>query len=80
MRPFKRGAYFLAVEFGLPVVPITINGAFDVMPRFKKIPMYGHITLTIHKPIEPVNGVHDLSGLMKKSFEEIHNSLDSKYA
>lgn len=80
MRQFKRGAYRLAVEFGLPVVPITINGAFDVMPRFKKIPLYGHITLTIHKPIEAVDGVHDLSALMTESFEAIHSSLDSKYA
>ena len=30
---FRRGAYTLAVEFGLPVVPITIDGAFKVMPR-----------------------------------------------
>ena len=80
MRQFKRGAYCLAVEFGLPVVPITINGAFDVMPRFKKIPLYGHITLTIHKPIEAVDGVHDLSALMTESFEAIHSSLDPKYA
>ncbi|MBD5267012.1 MAG: 1-acyl-sn-glycerol-3-phosphate acyltransferase [Bacteroides sp.] len=80
MRPFKRGAYRLAVEFGLPVVPITINGAFDIMPRFKKIPLYGHITLTIHKPIEAIDGTHDLSVLMDKSFEEIHSSLDPKYA
>lgn len=80
MRQFKRGAYRLAVEFGLPVVPITINGAFDVMPRFKKLPLYGHITLTIHKPIEAVDGVHDLSALMTESFEAIHSSLDSKYA
>ena len=80
MRPFKRGAYRLAVEFGLPVVPITINGAFDIMPSFKKIPLYGHITLTIHKPIEAIDGTHDLSVLMDKSFEEIHSSLDPKYA
>lgn len=80
MRQFKRGAYRLAVEFGLPVVPITINGAFDVMPRFKKIPLYGHITLTIHKPIEAVDGVHDLSALIAESFEAIHSSLDPKYA
>ncbi|MCM1331497.1 MAG: 1-acyl-sn-glycerol-3-phosphate acyltransferase [Bacteroides sp.] len=80
MRPFKRGAYRLAVEFGLPVVPITINGAFDVMPRFKKIPIYGHITLTIHKPIEAVDGIHDLPLLMNESFEAILSSLDSKYA
>lgn len=80
MRQFKRGAYRLAVEFGLPVVPITINGAFDVMPRFKKIPLYGHITLTIHKPIEAADGVHDLSALIAESFEAIHSSLDPKYA
>lgn len=33
MRPFKRGAYQLAVEFSLPVAPLTIDGAFAVMPR-----------------------------------------------
>lgn len=80
MRPFKRGAYRLAVEFGLPVVPITINGSFDVMPRFKKIPMFGHIVLTIHRPIEAVDGVHDLQTLIEKSYGDIHSSLDSKYA
>lgn len=79
MRPFKRGAYFLAVEFGLPVVPITINGAYDVMPRFKKLPLWGHITLTIHKPIEAKGGVHDLPTLMEESFKAIHDSLDPKY-
>lgn len=75
MRPFKRGAYMLAVEFGLPVVPITIDGAFDVMPRFKRVPRWGHITLTIHKPIVAVDGKHDLQALMKDSFDAIHSSL-----
>ena len=41
MRPFKRGAYRLAVEFNLPVVPLTIDGAFKVLPRFKKLPVPG---------------------------------------
>lgn len=49
---FKRGAYTLATEFGLPVVPLTIDGAFAVMPRTAKVPRYGRIKLTIHKPIE----------------------------
>ncbi len=51
MRRFKRGAYTLAQEFGLPVVPLTINGAFHVMPRTAKLPRPGRIILTIHKPI-----------------------------
>ena len=48
---FKRGAYTLAQEFGLPVVPLTIDGAFSILPRTRKIPRYGRIRLTIHPPI-----------------------------
>ncbi len=75
MRPFKRGAYLLAVEFGLPVVPVTIDGSFDVMPRFKRIPRWGHIILTIHKPIEAEDGRHDLPELIEETYEVIHDSL-----
>ncbi len=55
MGRFKRGAYNLAQEFKLQVVPVTIDGAFAVMPRTSKIPRPGHIKLTIHKPIDPDN-------------------------
>jgi 1-acyl-sn-glycerol-3-phosphate acyltransferase len=48
---FKRGAYSLASEFGLPVVPVTIDGAFSVLPRTGRVPRWGHIHLTIHQPI-----------------------------
>ena len=78
MRPFKRGAYMLAVEFGLPVAPITIDGSFDVMPRFKKLPHWGHIVLTIHKPIEAVAGKHDLAAVMEESYRVIHESLPER--
>lgn len=78
MRKFKRGAFLLAVEFGLPIVPITIDGSFDVMPRFKKLPHWGHIVLTIHKPIPPIDGKHDLAVVMEKSYETIHNSLPER--
>ncbi|MDE6495473.1 MAG: 1-acyl-sn-glycerol-3-phosphate acyltransferase [Duncaniella sp.] len=78
MRPFKRGAFRLAVEFGLPVVPVTIDGAFDVMPRFKKLPVPGRIRLTIHKPIHPAAGGHDLPVLMEESRDAIASSLPEK--
>lgn len=75
MRQFKKGAYRLAVEFNLPVVPLTIDGAFKVMPRFKKLPVPGHIKLTIHKPIfAPASG-HDLPELMERSREAIASAL-----
>lgn len=78
MRRFKRGAYLLAVEFGLPIVPITIDGSFDVMPRFKKLPHWGRIILTLHKPIDPVDGTHDLSVVIDESYCVIHESLPAR--
>lgn len=78
MRRFKKGAFMLAVEFDLPVVPVTIDGAFDVMPRFRKLPRPGHISLTIHKPISPETDGHDLSRLMEESYRVIESGLSVK--
>lgn len=76
MGRFKRGAYMLATEFGLPVVPITIDGAYSVMPRRAKLPRPGHIKLTIHKPIlADAGGKHDLARLMEESREAIASAL-----
>lgn len=78
MHAFRRGAYQLAMEFNLPVVPVTIDGAYRVMPRTALLPRYGTIILTIHQPIEPgENGRHDLKELMDKSYAAIASALPS---
>jgi hypothetical protein len=79
MRPFKRGAYQLAVEFSLPVVPLTIDGAFAVMPRTTYNFKPGKIILTIPPPIYPQeNKGHDIEDLMKKSYAVIESALPLK--
>ncbi|MCM1066901.1 MAG: 1-acyl-sn-glycerol-3-phosphate acyltransferase [Muribaculaceae bacterium] len=76
MHPFRRGAYSLAMEFGLPVVPITIDGAYKVMPRSAILPRPGTIRLTIHRPIyAPEGGRHELDSLMKESYAAIASAL-----
>ena len=75
MRRFKKGAYMLAVEFNLPVVPVTIDGAFDVLPRFEFLPRPGHIHITIHKPILPPAEGHDLAQIMDESRKAIASVL-----
>lgn len=80
VRPFKRGAYLLAQEFRLPVVPITIDGAFQVMPRFRKLPHWGHITLTIHRPIMPGPDGYDLPELISRSRSDILSALPPESA
>lgn len=72
---FKKGAYTLAIEFGLPVVPITIDGAYDVMPHTALLPHWGTIKLTIHKPIMPGKEGLDIQRLIDESRSAILSSL-----
>jgi 1-acyl-sn-glycerol-3-phosphate acyltransferase len=72
---FKRGAFMLAEEFNLPVVPITIDGAYDVMPITSKVPRPGKIVVTIHKPIEAPADGHDIAALMQQSRDVIASAL-----
>lgn len=75
LKRFKRGAYILAEEFHLPVVPVTIDGAYDVLPRSSVLPHWGRIILTIHHPIEASADGHDCSELISRSREAIASSL-----
>lgn len=52
--PFKIGAFRLAVKERVPVVPVTINGAYQVWPPEQKLPsLNGRITIYYHQPIFP---------------------------
>ena len=79
MIPFKRGASMLAAEYKLPVVPITIDGAFERMPRTTYNVTPGTITLTIHRPIYPGEKGFNTKKLMAECREAIESSLPAKY-
>ena len=75
---FKKGAFALADELQLPVVPMTINGSYDILPPQRD----GHfihrhpLRLTIHKPIYPQSqGPENMQRLMDESFDAISSSL-----
>lgn len=75
MTDFKRGAFMLAAEFRLPVVPLTIDGSFKAMPRYTYCMTPARITLTIHKPIWPGERGFNTKRLMAQCREEIESSL-----
>lgn len=77
--PFKRGAFMLASEFKLPVVPVTIDGAFERMPRSTYNATPGTITLTIHKPIYPGPRGFNTRELMAVTRSDIESALPEKY-
>lgn len=49
---FKRGSLFLIFKTGVPVVPVTISGSFNVMKRGEFRIRSGKIKIFIDKPIE----------------------------
>ena len=53
LQSFKRGAFNLAVKAAVPVVPLTINGSYAVLPRRSFRIRPGTITLVLDKPINP---------------------------
>ena len=49
---FKRGAFTIARDLHLPIVPITINGAFNALPKGLNYIIPGTIEMIIHSPID----------------------------
>ena len=77
MNAFKKGAFFIADQLQMPVVPLTINGSFKVLPRTGKILSWHPLSLTIHTPIYPLGkkGEENLQMLMTESYKEIEKDL-----
>jgi 1-acyl-sn-glycerol-3-phosphate acyltransferase len=49
--PFKMGAFRLALTQGVPIVPVTINGAREIWPVGQTLPRPGKLTITYHQPV-----------------------------
>ena len=75
MGDFKRGAFLLAGEFNLPVVPLSVRGSFDIMPSKSYFPRAGKIILTIHKPIEPGERGFNTKALLSQCHDIISGDM-----
>ena len=49
---FKGGSFYLALEAGLPVVPLSVVGSRHVMPKGRLATCPGHVRLVVHEPID----------------------------
>lgn len=79
---FRKGAFQLADDLQLPVVPVTIDGSFDVLTRMAGFNfVHWHpLRLVIHEPIPPVGeGKEDIKHTMEEAYRVIMNSLPERH-
>jgi 1-acyl-sn-glycerol-3-phosphate acyltransferase len=72
LQPFKRGAISLAVKAGIPVIPVTINNTFKILPKGSWHVKPTDIELVLEKPIPTDRftgreGEHQLSQLVREA-------------
>jgi 1-acyl-sn-glycerol-3-phosphate acyltransferase len=80
MDRLKRGAYQIAFDMQLPIVPLTINGSYDVLKRNTLDLRPGRLELMIHEPI-PTHGLTeaDIPEVIDRTREIIHSALWHNY-
>ena len=53
--PFKKGPFYLAMDSGVPVVPVTILGSEKLMAKGSAIIRGGKVRMLFHDPVFPEN-------------------------
>lgn len=72
IQPFKKGVFHLALKSGVPIVPISLIGTGEIMPKnsFRVNP--GTITMVIGKPMSTTGySVENMEELMDKVREVV---------
>jgi 1-acyl-sn-glycerol-3-phosphate acyltransferase len=78
MGDFKKGAFYMALDLGIPILPITIIGTGKVLPPHTIDLFPGRARMIIHEPI-PVAGydMKNVEALMERVRTVIQKSLDT---
>jgi 1-acyl-sn-glycerol-3-phosphate acyltransferase len=80
MLPFKKGPFILAVKTGIPILPVTCNGPFRIMPKGSRLINPGHVEVIVGRPIVTTGlNENDVPALMEKTRVEIKKYLDPEY-
>jgi putative phosphoserine phosphatase / 1-acylglycerol-3-phosphate O-acyltransferase len=75
--PFKKGGFHLARDAGVPIVPIVIRNAGEIMWRNAKVAQEGTIAVVVHEPVPTTNWTTtDLDGWVPRMRQLYIDTLD----
>ena len=73
---FKKGAFRIAIANDLPVVPVTIQGTWEVWPPGSKLFYPGEVKSIVHEPIPTVDlTLTDINDLR----DRVHEVIEASY-
>ena len=78
LQPFKKGPFHLAMDSGVPVVPITLVGTHEIWPKGEFAIRPGTATVIFHEPIDP-KAYASPDELLDAVRERIRSGLPEKY-
>jgi 1-acyl-sn-glycerol-3-phosphate acyltransferase len=76
LQPLKKGGFRLAMEAGLPIVPVTIVGTRCAMPRGSMILRHGPVEMHLAPPI-PTRGLRDAD--LPALIQQVRDALEKNF-
>ena len=77
---FKRGAFMISEELKLPILPVTIDGCYDVMSRHAWHVTRHPVHMTFHEPVwptsTPATTEQEMKEIIAASSERLYNTLN----
>ena len=77
LQPFKRGAFALAAKSGVPIVPLTINNSYNVLPKGSLRVRRAEVSLVLDDPIA-TTGISDRDG-ERKLQEAVRSVIEKNF-
>ena len=69
--PFKKGGFVLAIDSGVPIVPVVITGTRSIMTKGKFLVNAGQVNMVIHKPIDTSAYTRDTKAALMENVRRV---------
>jgi 1-acyl-sn-glycerol-3-phosphate acyltransferase len=77
IQPFKKGGFTLAMKSQVPIIPVSITGSREIMPKDRLTASSGEIRIKIGSPIETEHySLKDRTTLMERVNEAISRNFE----
>jgi 1-acyl-sn-glycerol-3-phosphate acyltransferase len=72
LKKFKKGAFHIAIETGLPVIPVGLDGVMDVVPKGGWLTRPTCVAVTVGEPVYPEGVGHEgVEAFVQKCHDEV---------